>query len=73
MQQQFLCYRLQEERSSGFVFRRDDKRDVRYHSKRLATNLCRCLMILTSADCRLLCRDFATDPAKLLRIWSGLL
>lgn len=42
-----------------------------YNSKRLATNLCRCLVILTSAEGCFV--EIAVDPEKLLRIHSGLL
>lgn len=65
------CYRLQEVRNSGFDFSRADKRDVGYNSKRLATNPCRCWMILTSAEGWF--AEIATDPEKLLRMQRGLL
>lgn len=65
------CYRLQEVRSNEFVFSRADKRDVGYNSKRHATNPCRCLMVLTSAEGCF--AEIATDPEKLSRMQSGLL
>lgn len=43
---------------------------IGYNSRRLAADLCGCLMILNSAEGCF--AEIATDPEKLLRIQSGL-